>query len=214
MNLQIDAVRHRNLLRLIAEAGSAQALANRSGTSSAYLSQIRSGREWARGRVRQVGDRLAAKLEKGMGKPAGWMDAPPRPAPDLVPWDAGRDCPLISWEEAPDADAASRPTEPDAHLHCPIPCGPGTFALRVAGPSMAPRFRDGDYIFVDPDAAERDRGFVLVRPSNGRGATFRQLVEDAGRRYLKALNRDWPNRIAESDDDAVCGVVVFHGRAV
>ncbi len=45
-------------------------------------------------------------------------------------------------------------------------------------------------------------------------STFRQLVEEAGVRYLKALNRNWPNRIAEADDNAVCGVVVFHGHVV
>ena len=213
MTTHIDAIRHSNLLRLIAEAGSADALARRSGTSSSYLSQIRSGREWAPGRVRQVGDRLAAKLEQAMDKPSGWMNTPPRPDPDVIPWHAGRDCPLISWEEA--GSGGTPPSgEPEAHLHCPIECGPGTFALRVAGLSMAPRFRDGDYIFVDPDAAERNRGFVLVRPANGRGATFRQLVEEAGVRYLKALNRNWPNRIAEADDNAVCGVVVFHGHVV
>ena len=78
-------------------------------------------------------------------------------------------------------------------------CRPGTFALRIAGLSMAPGFRDGAYFFVDPDATERDRGFVLVRPANGAQHHLPPTVEEAGVRFLKALNREWPNRVAAVD---------------
>ena len=217
MTRQLDRIRRRNLQRLIAEAGSAEALARRAETSSAYVSQIRSGTEYAKGKVRRVGDRLAAKLEKAMDKPVGWMDAPPPPDPhaDIVPWHSGRDCPLISWAEAGAWRDAPGFTQPEARLHCPIHCGPNTFALRIPGQSMEPRFQIGDYIFVDPDAVECNGGFVVVRRPNAGVATFRQLIQEDDRRYLKALNPEWPGRIVQAEDDAaVCGVVVFQGSTV
>ena len=141
------------------------------------------------------------------------------PAPDLdantVPWHSGRDCPLISWEEAGAWRDAPGFTLPEARPHCPIPCGPNTFALRVPGQSMEPRFRTGDYIFVDPDAVEHSGGFIIVRRPQAKAATFRQLIEEDDRRYLKALNPEWPDRIVQAeDDDAVYGVVVFQGSTV
>ena len=70
--------------------------------------------------------------------------------------------------------------------------------LRIDGESMEPRFRPGD--------------FVVVRRPDTTAATFKQLIEEDGGRYLKALNPDWPEPIVHADDDAaVCGVAVFQG---
>ena len=85
--------------------------------------------------------------------------------------------------------------------------------LKVAGESMAPRFLDGEYIFVDPDEPAGSGSFVVVRRANDGAATFKQLLVEDGRRYLKAANPDWPEPIVEAAADAaVCGVVVFQGR--
>ena len=74
MKRQREAVRLSNLEHLVAEAGSAVALARLAGTSESYLSQIRNQLLTAKGTPRGVGDDLAAKLEQAMGKPNGWMD--------------------------------------------------------------------------------------------------------------------------------------------
>lgn len=70
-----QATRRANLRRLIEEAGSAAELSRRTGASSVYLSQIVTGQKTKKGTVRGVGNELAEKLERGMHKPAGWMDA-------------------------------------------------------------------------------------------------------------------------------------------
>ena len=201
----------RQIDRLIAEAGSAAGLARRAGASGSYLSQIRSGTAYPDGRPRRMGDRLAAKLERGMDKPVGWMD---RPAPaDQGPaagWETGGSCPLITWEEAAAWTGAPDFRGAEARLHCPVRCGPGTFALRVAAASMAPRFQVGDMIFADPGSVPAAGSFVVVRDSAG-AAILRQLGEEAGRRYLTAANPDWPNRIVEATGAEVLGVVVFRG---
>lgn len=225
MPRNLDRVRLANLRLLIAEAGSAEALARTTGTSGAYLSQIRSGTPYRSGRSRRMGDNLAAKLERATGKPLGWMDEPhpAGPAPDDADgagaspaWSSGGGCPLISWVAAGDWTEAPELPEAEAHLNCPVRCGPDTFVLRVRGESMEPEFREGDLIFVDPSLEPRNGSYVVVRRGDGSGdATFKQLIEEDGRRYLKAANPNWPRPIVEADADAtVCGVVVFRGSAV
>lgn len=64
-----------NFETLIAEAGSVAKLARQCGyDKAAYLYQVRAKLERPNGQTLVVGNRMAAKLEQGMGKPAGWMD--------------------------------------------------------------------------------------------------------------------------------------------
>ena len=100
-------------------------------------------------------------------------------------------------------------------LPCPVRCSPDTFVLRVRGESMEPKFHDGDLIFVDPQVAPVSGRYVVVRLEDSQEATFKQLIVEEGRQYLKALNPDWPHRIIEVNVDAtICGVIVFKGELV
>ena len=209
MTRELDRIRLENLQRLIAEAGSAAALARRAGVSSPYLSGVRAGTPYPSGRARRIGDRLAAKLERATDRPRGWMD---EPRPDHFP-SPGQGLPVVSWVQAGCWTEARAVPDDAERLHCPLPCGPDTFVLIVAGESMAPRFPNGEYVFVDPDVPADNGSFVVVRRNGDSAATFKQLVEEDGRRYLQAANPDWPERIVEVGDDAeFCGVVVFQGR--
>ncbi len=211
MTEEIDRFRIANLRRLIAEAGSASELARRAGVSGPYLSHILAGRPYASGRPRRMGDRLASKLERALGKPPGWMNEPQPYATGPFPPGAGH--PVISWVQAGTWTEERELPASAERLQCPLPCGPDTFVLRVAGESMAPRFPDGEYIFVDPDVPAENGSFVVVRRANDGAATFKQLVVEDGRRYLKAANPNWPEPIVEIEAGAaVCGVVVFRGH--
>ena len=211
MTRHIDRIRLKNLGRLIAEAGSASELARRAGVSGAYLSHVRAGTPYPSGNPRRMGDRLAARLERAMGRPPGWMNE--ERAYDEGPFPPGSGHPVISWVQAGTWTEARELPAHTERLHCPLPCGPDTFVLRVAGESMAPRFPDGDYVFVDPDVPAENGSFVVVRRANDGAATFKQLVVEDDRRYLKAANPNWPEPIVEAEPDAaVCGVVVFQGR--
>ena len=85
----------------------------------------------------------------------------------------------------------------------------------MSAPVAAARFREGDLIFVDPAVSPDHGRFVVVHVQDSNEATFKQLIVEGGRKYLKALNPDWPERIIESDSSAViCGVVVFKGEVV
>lgn len=61
------AVRRANLLGLIKEFDTIEALANATGTVAAYLSQVKNG-------TRQMGDRVARRIEAGLNKDEGWID--------------------------------------------------------------------------------------------------------------------------------------------
>lgn len=68
-------IRRQNLINLIDEFGTQEAVAARAATSQVYISQLRtSAPDSKTGRPREIGPRLARKLERGCGKPDGWMD--------------------------------------------------------------------------------------------------------------------------------------------
>ena len=92
--------------------------------------------------------------------------------------------------------------------------GPRTFVVRMPDDSMAPRFEDGDHVQVDPDGTAEPGRFVAVR-QDGSAATVRLLVEEDGRRVLRALSGADPDRVLDADGgNDILGVAVFRGRAV
>jgi SOS-response transcriptional repressor LexA len=69
-------------------------------------------------------------------------------------------------------------------------------------------FRDGDIIFVDPAKDAENGSLVIAKLVDRQEATFKQLVMEGKRRFLKPLNPAWPEPIIELGDDAmICGVV-------
>lgn len=75
-NITIEEVRRINLRQLIEESedGTALALAKKCGTAASYLSSILIRYKTESGNIREMGSRLARKLEEGCDKPKGWMD--------------------------------------------------------------------------------------------------------------------------------------------
>ena len=220
---ELDAIRLANLERLIEEVGTASTVAQRCGTSSAYISQLRRGVDGSGNPVR-IGERIARKFETGLNKHPGWLDTlhneealdSSRPSTQLSDSLQPVYCPVVSWIQAgaftrsPDALV-----DPEISLPCPKPCSQHTFALRVRGVSMEPKFQEGDLIFVDPKAPPTNGRFVVVVLSSSEEATFKQYVQEGGKTYLKALNPDWPDPIIELNEDAyICGVAIFKGEEV
>lgn len=78
----VQDIRRANLIRLLDECaqdigtdrGAAAELARRSGVPAPFISQFKNARHHQGGRARSLGDDSARKLERGMGKPVGWMD--------------------------------------------------------------------------------------------------------------------------------------------
>lgn len=121
--------------------------------------------------------------------------------------------PLISWVQAGEWSQIVDnfiPGEAEDWMPCPRKYGPHTFALRVRGVSMEPRYQDGDIIFVDPGAQAEHGKNVVVRLDDEHEATFKQLVVEGGQKFLKPLNPDWPGpKLIQINGNAtICGVVI------
>lgn len=74
MKLTIEEIRRHNLEILVAEFVTQAAVARAAKASRHNLSQILTKFENKRGKVSEIGSDLARRLEKGCGKPLGWMD--------------------------------------------------------------------------------------------------------------------------------------------
>lgn len=119
--------------------------------------------------------------------------------------------PLISWVIAGNLEEVQdmyQPGEADEWIETSeAKPGKSSFALRVTGDSMTSpypgeiSFPDGAIIVVDPTRACDPGDFIIAKDVATQQATFKKLVLDGGRWYLKPLNPAYP--IVEIDDPAV-----------
>lgn len=198
-------------------AGITQAeLAKRVHVNQSIIGSLESGHRKASSYIPAIADALGVNalwLSAGKGNRAAFGMLFNRP--EILPHDnvsekvplRGR-VPLISyvaagnWSEAVDNFA---PNDAEEWVSTTIHVGQHTYALRVQGDSMEPRFPDGAIIIVEPEADPKNGSFVIAR-QNGSEATFKQLIIDGGQRYLKPLNDRYPI-LNVSSDTVICGVV-------
>ncbi|WP_073521648.1 LexA family protein [Pseudomonas fluorescens] len=121
--------------------------------------------------------------------------------------------PLISWVQA-GAWCESNVEYDDGNvwLSCPVPISENGYALRVLGDSMTNpgpgrSYPTGCIIFVDPEAEAKTGDRVIARVPRTNEATFKVLVEDAGRQFLKPINPQYPI-IDITEETHICGKVV------
>ncbi len=196
-------------------------LAKRAGVSAGTIGNVESG---ARKNPREL---LA--IAKAVGVRAEWLRDGKGPRQD------GEDCEtasLSNTHEGPEirgmvplltsvqagawAEIAGSFLQSDAldWLPCPVKHGPKTFCLIVEGESMRnpdsrPSYEPGDIIFVDPDRWHKPGDRVVARLDDQERATFKQYMEEDGRKMLKALNPEWKPRYIDINGNAtICGVVV------
>lgn len=169
MTTTADTRRH-NLELLITRSGTLERCAEIGDTNWVYLSQLRhAAADSKNGRPREMGVRLARKLEQKFGLPNGWMDKdhsvePPQvEGPEqvtVVPVDVSNS-PHVRWGETMTAQL------------------PAVFAATIPDDAMAPRVRRGDVV----------RFSSLLKPAAGDGV----LVTDArGRWYFRLYKEITP----------------------
>jgi SOS-response transcriptional repressor LexA len=181
-------------------------LAERSGISQSDISKIE-----RRATIKPVGVLALARalgcnpywLESGIGEKAHMENV-------LAVTTRGR-VPLISWVAAGKLGEITDMYLPgeaehwiDAYETQP---GEQAFALRVDGDSMTSpypgevSFPSGSIIIVDPSRACDAGDYVVAKDVSTQEATFKKLVKDGGRWYLKPLNTSYPT--IEIDDPAL-----------
>lgn len=192
----VSEVRLENLERLVKELGTLDAVATAGGTSSVYLSQIRTKAvDRKTGRARTMGDAMARRLESGTCKPAGWMDhehdeshendtvqteSAPAPAPESghfsnvgepITLNEMRRIPVVGEVKGGDDGFFDELVYPIGHgegyLLFPT-TDPLAYGLRVRGDSMHPRYRHGEFVVVEPSFEPSPGDDVVVVCSNGR----------------------------------------------
>lgn len=94
-------------------------------------------------------------------------------------------------------------------------CPPSTFALRIRGDSMLPRFQPGDILIVDPTRQPKPGDFVIARDETGE-AIFKQYrevgLDSRGRHVfeLTPLNPVYGPRRSDRQQLAIVGIVIQH----
>lgn len=203
-------IRVERLKKLIAESyeGRNKIFSSKSGIAESQISQYIGGN-------RNIGEKTARKIELIAGKPMGWLDgsvhiAEEQPATyNVNPIKAkSQRFPIVSWVQA------GEPTEiKDGYLIDEWAwawySNPSkrAFALRVEGDSMTSpypsqqSFPEGTLLIVDPERAANAGDYVIAKDISTQKATFKRLVQDAGRWFLKAINPAYP--LIEIDDPAI-----------
>ena len=104
--------------------------------------------------------------------------------------------PVISWVQAgqmKDIDHIPDPENGEWPIEYPSrKMGPRSWALIVEGDSMDGGERPipaGHIIFCDPDLAYSPNALVIAKDVDMQRATFKQLISEDGKWYLKALNK-------------------------
>lgn len=123
--------------------------------------------------------------------------------------------PLISWIQAGawcEVSENTRVHEADEYFPCPVSISASGFALRVVGDSMTNpgngrSYPAGSIIFVDPELVVNNGDRVVATLPGSNEATFKVLVGDAGRQYLKPINPQYPI-IEITEDTLICGKIV------
>ncbi|AAN68641.1 MULTISPECIES: LexA family protein [Pseudomonas] len=123
--------------------------------------------------------------------------------------------PLISWVQAGawcEAISNFEPYQADSWLSCPVPISDSGYALKVLGDSMTNpgpgrSYPTGCIIFVDPEVEANTGDRVIARVPRTNEVTFKVLVSDAGRQFLRPINPQYPI-IDITEETHICGKVV------
>jgi len=123
--------------------------------------------------------------------------------------------PLLTWEQArawcrDNADAGL--TGSETWLSCPVSISKRGYALEVVGDSMTNpgqgrSYPPGCIIFVDPASRFNTGDRVIARVPRTNDVTFKILVEDAGRQFLRPINPQYPI-LDITGEMHICGTVI------
>ena len=98
--------------------------------------------------------------------------------------------PLFTWEQAtrvPEID----PKEADSSISTDYKVSEYAYALRISDSTMEPQFPRNSIVIIDPAFEPVDREFAMVHIHDQARVTFKQVLLDGEKTYLKPLNSDF-----------------------
>lgn len=221
--MDIKSIRKSNLERLIIEflkrdrhttkAGFAELC----GISPAQLSQL-----LGRNSHRNVGDKVARKIEAAMDRPFGWLD---------IPHDISKDevneleyvgtvrlgaVPVIG-EAILGIDGMIDMLEIHAGWLQIYSADKDAYGLKVKGDSMWPRIQSGEYVVIEPNTSVHSGDEVFVRTKDGHNMIKIMNKTRDGDFQFSSVNSDHrPITISPSDIEKIhyVSAIVKHTRYV
>ncbi|MGR3892980.1 LexA family protein [Pseudomonas sp. 1176_21] len=210
--------RHERIARAIAVSGKKKGeIATECGVANSAVTQ------WISGESKSLRPENLYALAKATGFRAEWLAIGEGPetdgaaqsnvAPAIQPSMSYR-YPVISWVAAGAWAEAVEPFPPgfsDRYEISDYNSKGVAFWLEVRGDSMTSptgtSIPEGMMILVDTEAEVTSGKLVIAKLANSGEATFKKLVEDGGRRYLKPLNPEY--KMVECGEDCrIIGVAV------
>jgi SOS-response transcriptional repressor LexA len=128
-----------------------------------------------------------------------------------IPWlDRATKVPLLTWDEIIEWSVSKNKNQTHELILTDAAIGKSGFALKIKDASMDPVFPKNTVLITDPDKQAKDRNFVIAKLANHPEAIFRQLLLDAGDRYLKPLSPDFEQykMTRLNNNDKILSVVV------
>jgi SOS-response transcriptional repressor LexA len=210
--------RYERIAKAIAASGKRKSeIAAACGVSASAVTQ------WVSGESKSMKPENIYALAKATGFQAKWLAIGEGPEKDLASESNVHPVaqptlmyryPLISWVAAGAWAEAVEPFPPgfsDRYEVSDYEAKGPAFWLEVKGDSMTSpvgvSIAEGTLILVDTEADAFHGKLVIAKLGDSNEATFKKLVEDGGRKYLKPLNPAYPTEIC-TEDCRIVGVVV------
>jgi SOS-response transcriptional repressor LexA len=212
--MNVKEIRRENLRLLAHQVGGVAEIARRLEKSTSQISHLIGPHP-----IKNIGDRIAADIERRFEKPIGWMDCIQRGLSASLETDRTTESlpalvtmvPLLSWQTAQAwpkiaAQENNAPCLPVLSAYASAQAFALLIENDVMESSQSISFPQGCFIIVDPLREVSPHQYVLVRSQRQGQLLFRQLVLDGGRSYLKPLNPRYPITAFPNDGEYL-GVV-------
>ncbi|MDF2867538.1 MAG: ymfK [Gammaproteobacteria bacterium] len=202
MSRNVKDIRRDNMRALAESIGGITAMAERLGKSQSQISHLIGYTP-----IKNIGDRIAAEVEKAFGKPFGWLDRDHFGITEEAATHAQRivsqyiTVPLISWVEANQWQYLQKdypPTRAETIIPVITKINKKSFALRMHNDSMQTNHSltipHGAVAVIDIGAKPKQGDLIVVAnakkydPDSKQEALMGQYTTEGGRRLVKPLN--------------------------
>lgn len=114
--------------------------------------------------------------------------------------------PILNWSEAATWPKTTKIMKDYKMISTDVELSKNSFALIVPDEGWM-NFLPGSFLIIDSSIQPAHRDFVVIHKQGQQNATFRQLLIDEDKKYLKPLNRDFQTTIFD-ESYKIIGVMV------